>query len=238
MSIQAVDDLTTAAPPKTDALVYKIGDITCDFSNNYLDDGANTHWMMLKEAQVLLALVRAYPNPVKPMELHQNIWQTGQLNESLIDKVIINLREKLNDLESEIIRKVPEFGYVLTMAPKPVMHAATFVEPSINSFDEIYRHPKPTADLSIFKQIGVYALVPVMMGIAFKLGAFTYDQILGYSETAKWITLSQEITPEEIESLKAHYSSGDTLFIDKTREGRLVVCSQPNNLQGIACTER
>ncbi len=238
MTIQAVDELTNSAPMQVDALVYKIGEITCDFSNNYLDDGDQTHWLMLKEAQILLALVRAYPNPVKPIELHQNIWQSGPLNESLINRVIINLREKLNDLEEEIIRKVPEFGYVLTMVPKPVIPNAAFAKPGNETYDDIYHHPKTTADLSVFKPIAIYSLIPIMMAVAFQMGFYFYDRLSGFNDTVHWVKLSNRITDSEMASLKRDYSGEETLFIDKTREGDLVVCNlQPGN-KGIACTTK
>ncbi|WP_413111880.1 winged helix-turn-helix domain-containing protein [Thaumasiovibrio sp. DFM-14] len=241
MTTQAVDETTSREATKVDALVYKIGDITCDFSNNYLDDGEQTHWLMLKEAQTLLTLVRAYPNPVKPIELHQDIWQAGPLNESLIDRVIVNLREKLNDLEAEVIRKVPDFGYVLTVTPRAVIHTSATKDKDFDtqySYQEIYKQPRRTADIGILKQAAIYCVVPIFMAVAFQLGVLTHDKFTGYKETAQWITLSKDVKTYEIDALKNEYSGSDSLYIDKTKDGKLIVCSLQSGHKGLACNTK
>nr|WP_086941008.1 helix-turn-helix domain-containing protein [Thaumasiovibrio occultus] len=208
---------------RVDALVYMIGDITCDFSNNYLDLRDQTHWLMLKEAQVLLALVRAYPMPVKPQELHDNIWQTGSLDENLIDRVIVNLREKLNDVDAQIIRKVPDFGYVLTVAPTPIKYTTSPTNLESN-FNDIYQQSS-ASKFGFLGSLAGFALVLALMGLSFKVGEISYRHFAGKSESASWVKLSERVGASDVERLKQRYDKSQPLFIDKDRQGRLIVCS-------------
>ena len=103
------------APASVRALRWMFGDVVLDERRLELTLRGQVVQLEPKPLQLLLHLLRHAGEVVTKEELHENVWPSRVLSESVLTKTMAKLRQGLGDEDQSLIKTVHGYGYKLAV---------------------------------------------------------------------------------------------------------------------------